>query len=322
MDERRDFVSDFLFGAADIRREEGRISTAMDMDLRTEGWIGLPHGGISMGAVTELAAVMMGHSGPAGYPFTTDFHMGGAKVVIGETVNVEAFMEDDAVEARVSVDRDRLPYLTASIRYANDDRERREEFGAWLPDSFSAIENRLSALPYYENCFVCGVGRTDPGLQRRFFFVDDCEAANRMVISAIGVDSHDADTFRRFRRRGVLHPLPFLALIDETMGWGGFLATASGAVTVRMGCTFYRDVAIDEKVVVFGRGGKVRGKAGGRLLFWASGGAAVMKDDGSLEIVIAASGQWFGIQELTEQMKTALIPQERTLRAFARAEGG
>lgn len=315
----RDFVNDFLFGGADIRHEEGRISTTMDMDLRTEGWIGLPHGGISMGATTELAAMLMERQGTVKYPFTADFHMGGAKVVIGETVNIEALIGGGEIQATVSVDRDKLPYLTSSIRFANDDRERREEFDAWLPASFSAIENRLSALPYYENCFVCGVGRANPGLQRSFLFVDSGEARDQMVVSAIGLDRRDDGTFCRFQREGKLHPLAFLALNDETMGWGGFLATASGGVTVRMGCTFYRDISVNEKVVVFGRGVKVRGKTGGRIMFWASGGAAVMKDDGSFERVIAASGQWFGIQELTEQMKTALIPREHTMRAFDRA---
>ncbi len=319
INDKRDFVNDFLFGEADIRHEEGRIRTTMDMDLRTEGWIGLPHGGISMGATTELAAMLTDRQGAVKYPFTADFHMGGAKVVIGETVNIGAIMEDGEVKAAVSVDRDNLPYLTSTIRFANDDRKRREEFDAWLPASFSAIENRLSALPYYENCFVCGVGRTDPGLQRRFSFVDGSEAMNRIVISTISVSNRDAETFCRFQREEALHSLPFLALIDETMGWGGFLATASGGVTVRMGCTFYRDISVNEKVVVFGRGVKVRGKTGGRIMFWASGGAAVLKDDGSFETVIAASGQWFGIQELTEQMKTALIPREHTLRAFDRA---
>jgi hypothetical protein len=34
-----------------------------------------------------------------------------------------------------------------------------------------------------------------------------------------------------------------------------------------------------------------------------------------------ASGQWFGIPELTGQMKSALLPREQMERAFAAAEG-
>jgi hypothetical protein len=51
-------------------------------------------------------------------------------------------------------------------------------------------------------------------------------------------------------------------------------------------------------------------------LFWASGGAAAINKDGILEIVIAASGQWLGVPELTRQMETELMPKELTERAF------
>jgi hypothetical protein len=46
----------------------------------------------------------------------------------------------------------------------------------------------------------------------------------------------------------------------------------------------------------------------------------VVKDDGSLEMVVSASGQWFGVRELTEQMKTALLPEELMARAFEMAK--
>jgi hypothetical protein len=38
--------------------------------------------------------------------------------------------------------------------------------------------------------------------------------------------------------------------------------------------------------------------------------------DGILETVIAASGQWLGVPELTRQMKIELMPKELTERAF------
>jgi hypothetical protein len=63
----------------------------------------------------------------------------------------------------------------------------------------------------------------------------------------------------------------------------------------------------------------VRGNINARLFFWASGGAAVLHDNGRLEPVIAASGQWLGVKELTDQMKRELIPEERTTMAFSLA---
>jgi hypothetical protein len=104
------------------------------------------------------------------------------------------------------------------------------------------------------------------------------------------------------------------------MGWAGFMASASGAVTVRIGFTVYRDVHVGEKLVVLGRGEKVRGNISSRLFYWTSGGVAVVDDKGKLEIVIAASGQYMGVADLTTQMKTELIPEEFTSRAFDLAE--
>jgi hypothetical protein len=71
-----------------------------------------------------------------------------------------------------------------------------------------------------------------------------------------------------------------------------------------------------EKIVAFGRGEKVKGR-GSRLLFWASGGAATVREDGSLEPVVAVSAQYFGVPELTEQMKAHLVPEDLTARLFA-----
>jgi hypothetical protein len=57
------------------------------------------------------------------------------------------------------------------------------------------------------------------------------------------------------------------------------------------------------------------------MMFWASGGAAVVRPDGTFEIVMTSSGQWLAIPALTEQMRHNLIPAELTGRAFAIAEG-
>ena len=51
-----DFVRTFLFGHADILIKDGKISLPMIMDAAKEGWIGIPHGGIGMGAIADLAS--------------------------------------------------------------------------------------------------------------------------------------------------------------------------------------------------------------------------------------------------------------------------
>ncbi|MBE0556039.1 MAG: hypothetical protein IH628_02295 [Proteobacteria bacterium] len=203
--------------------------------------------------------------------------------------------------------------MASSLRYGQSDGEHGKAFSAFMPEKCGDVLEQLIPLPSYKNCFVCGVERDYPGLKRQFRLWD---ASDKIVVSAAGFSGADRDSFCRFSRDGFLHPLPFLALLDEILGWGGFLVSGSGAVTVSIGFTFYRPVACGEKLLFFGRGDRVRGRTSSRLLFWASGGAASLKEDGRLEMVASASGQWFGIQELTRQMRSSLLPRPLMEKAF------
>ena len=211
-----------------------------------------------------------------------------------------------------------MPYLEADITRGFGPES--SETHPYLPSSFDRLEGSLSALPFYRNCFVCGIDRGHPGLKRKFQLFEAARQ-NRVVVSCAGFDAADIDTVHRFERGGRVHPVALMALVDETMGWAGFMNYASGAVTVRLSATLHREIILGEKFVVFGRGERVRG-TGSRMLFWASGGIAVVGQGGAFETVVTASGQFLGVPALTEQMRTELIPQELTRRAFGIAESG
>jgi len=255
------------------------------------------------------------------YPLSVDFRMGGASVKIGDRPNVEASQGEGGAVGIISATLDSPPYVSASIRYRDAASYKRDLFASYIPYSISDIENRLMPLPRYKNCFVCGAERSQPGLKRRFHFLDSDDPSRKIVVSIVGMDAEDSEAFYLFQRNDIVHPIALLALIDETLGWAGFMASASGAVTVRISYTFYRDIRVGERVIAFGRGDRVKGNPESRLLFWASGGAAVVNKDGTLETVIAASGQWLGVPELTRQMKIELMPKELTKRAFRFAGG-
>jgi hypothetical protein len=315
-----DFVRDFLFGKTGIIRDEAGVRSEIAMDLRTEGWIGIPHGGISMGAIVDLFESLHETRGSRGMPFpiTIDVRMGGSRLRTGETVDVAVAPEGQGAKGIVSVRGSALTYLEADIT-KTPERSTAESI-ACLPSSFDRLEGSLSALPFYRNCFVCGVDRQHPGLKRNFRLFEAARPS-RVVVSCTGFDAQDKGTVHCFERNGWIHPVVLLALIDETMGWAGFMNYASGGVTVRMSATQFRGIGVDEKLVVFGRGEKVRG-SGSRMLFWTSGGAAVVGKTGAFETVMTASGQFLGVPALTEQMRTELIPQELTRRAFEIAESG
>lgn len=311
-----DGVRSFLFGGAEIHRSEQGVRAVLQMDLHTEGWVGIPHGGIGMGAIADLATLLDRYprEEAARYPLSAEFRLGGASVRTGERVLVRVFPQDGGAGGIIRTEKDEPPYMTATLAFGKDEPGRRDLFASYLPARLADVAGGLVDMPSYRNCFVCGVARRHPGL-RRHFHLHDSGRTGKIVIARAGFDPEDRQSFYLFQDNGIVHPVALIALLDEVVGWGGFLIARSGGVTVRIGYTFYRPVAAAEKIVAFGRGEKVKGR-GSRLLFWASGGAAAVGDDGDLEPVVAVSAQYFGMPELTEQMKAHLVPEELTTRVF------
>ena len=314
---RDDFVRTFLFGINGPVRDGQSIRSVLTMDDKTQGWVGIPHGGIAMGAMADLAFLLRkGSDGPFGpYPFSIDYRMGGASVRLGDTLQTELTSKKDKAEGVVVKDLQSPPYLSAVFQFAHADSSIGQIFRSYLPAHAGDLENRMIPLPSYRNCFVCGFARREPGLERRFYAVD-LPDRQKIVVSPVGCAGDSGEAFYRFQRDGFLHPLPLLALLDELIGWGGFLLAASGGVTVKANYTFYRDVRVGERLWVFGRGENVRGNPSSRMLFSASGGATAVDRDGFLEPVVVASGQYLGVGTLTEQMRRELLPAELTQRAF------
>ena len=108
-----DFVREFLFGKTGIVRDEAGVRSEIAMDLRTEGWIGIPHGGISMGAIVDLFESLHEARGSRGLPFpiTINVRMGGSPLRTGETVDVAVAPEGEGAKGIVSVRGSALPYL-------------------------------------------------------------------------------------------------------------------------------------------------------------------------------------------------------------------
>jgi hypothetical protein len=310
-----DYIRQFLYGTEPIPDVGGHASVDVAMDERLEGWIGIPHGGISMGIMMDLAMTLDAypHQADLLFPISADFRLGGTTIKIGDSLHFDVMPVSGGAEGNATVDRNPVPYLSSSIRYGERTGGHGDAFSPFMPEKYGLFLEGLIALPSYKNCFVCGVERSHPGLKRQFRL---WETPDKIVVSSAGFTSADQDSFYRFSRKGFLHPLPFLALLDEILGWGGFLLSGSGAVTVGIGFTFFRPVASNEKLLFFGRGDRVRGRASSRLLFWASGGAASVREDGSLETVVSASGQWFGIKELNQQMRSSLLPKTLMEKAF------
>jgi hypothetical protein len=315
--EQNDFINSFLFGDACITREDRGIRYRLKMNSNMEGWIGIPHGGISMGILMEMA-IQTGGGGlhPANqYPFNVEYRLGGASLRVGDVVEAAVFRHEGGLSGQILREGEDEPYLSANIQYGKEGSYNKDQFQASLPVHYGDIENRLLPLPYYRNCFVCGVEREDPGLRRRFYYVDS-GVAEKIVVSLTGFDEEDKQSFNRFQRNEIFHPLPILALLDETLGFATYMVSANGGLTVQINYTFYRNIQVGERLLFFGRGGKIRGKTPSRMICRASGGVAAVGSDGKLAPVVSASGQWFCVPALTKQMREEMLPEGLNLRAF------
>ena len=311
------FVQTFLFQNTTIKNDGRTIAASVEMNSSKEGWVGIPHGGIGMGAIMELAAgfAHCTDNGALRYPVSCCFRMGGSGVQVGDRVGITAAASEAGISGSVMVEGAAMPYITGDIAFGDQIAEIDEYTRDYVPSDFSQIEGKLAHLPHYLNCFVCGVDRKSPGLKRRFHLWKSPHG--NIVCAFAGFNDEDKETFYLFSRNGFLHPMGLLAVLDETMGWGGFFASANGGVSVRLNYKLLRKISTKEKLVFFGRGEKVMGRIDKRMLFWASGCAAVMQDNGSFEVVAESSGQWYAMAALTEQMRTELIPASLTENAFA-----
>lgn len=314
------FLMQFLLGTGPCP-EGSWLQAVLRTDRQTEGWKGIPHGGFAMGVFAELAARAMGESfSSLREPWTVEFRLGGAPLRRGDHARLEVLTTERGAAGSVTVPPHAAPYMTGNLRRGETDEDSLAAFRALLPATVPDPGQNGIPLPSHRDCLVCGTERDIPGLKRRFFHFP--APAGNFVFAGAGFDAEDAQSFHRFQEGGILHPVALLALLDEILGWGGFMLSGQGAVTVRIRFTFLRAVRAGEPLVVLGRGDRVRGTSPSRMLFWASGGAAAVRSDGGLEPVAAAAGQFMAMPELTEQMKTMLLPREWTERAFRLAGAG
>ncbi len=306
----------FLIRGFQYSEDRARIHAVIDMGEHTEGWIGIPHGGIGMGAILELMQGLPNFPDDAQgcFPLNVNYRLGGARVKIGDAVDVTVSEVDRGAHAKILLHGQKDPYIEASVSYHTGSVELENHIRSYLPDNFRALERPIVTLPRYKRCLVCGNERTYPGLNREFHLVTN--SSKRLVFSKVGFTQRDRDDFFWFRRGAFVHPLALIALLDETMGWGGFFIAGQGGVTVNLEVTFLRDVRIGEKMIFFGRPERKRGRNPRLMFFWSTGGIATVHSDGTFEIAAVASAQYFALPELTEQMKIHLLPSELTRQAF------
>ena len=304
-----------------ILHEEDKVRATMILDERHQGWLGVPHGGILISLALELA-----HHGSnrtvfssQAFPVRASFRWGGPTVSLGDTLEIEARDEGQGIGVSITKEREETPSFSATIHsvssageieteHLDNLTEAMETTGKDTPDS-------VLPLPYAANCFVCGSEREHPGLARRFFCLDT--KGFQIVFTSIGLDPDDPCRAFRFQiDDSMIHPGVLAAILDETMGWGGFLRARQGGMTVKLDVDFLRPAERGEKMLCLGACSGTRGKSATRM-FWFSEGGILPMGEGDLPPIVRARGQWLAIPDLTDEMKKHLRPAEWLDRWFA-----
>ena len=303
-----------------IACESGRALARVPLDSRHQGWLELPHGGVLMSMVLELAhrGLLPPLLGQENYPIRTSFRLGGPSLLLSDEIEVGVERQEREIRGWIRKQDERSPTLTARIQSGIADEP------AWMAEvdriattvekAGREMKDRGIPLPYTRNCFVCGSERKQPGLERRFYCVET--AGLQVAFTFMGLDPEDQEKLSVYRLpEGQIHPGILAAILDETLGWAGFIHTRQGGVTVRLESTLFRSIEPGEKMLCFGACTGTRGKSPAHLFWHATGGILPIGEE-DFSPVMLASGQWLAMPKLTEEMKTHLTPADWTRRWF------
>ncbi|MFH1115269.1 MAG: hypothetical protein V1792_15270 [Pseudomonadota bacterium] len=302
----KDNPSSFLTGydaflaLRQVENSAGTYGAGLGFDPHHEGFIGIPHGGLSMGLCLDLWR----RSRNPAYPVDVRFKFGGSGIAIGDSafLTAESSSTDHGpgMLVRITKAEDKTPYLSARIAPSS----------AAVPPAVAARPPSpgFRSLPYYRNCFVCGHHRTVLGLQRRFRLHE--ENGSHVVTTLWGHGDDDLDRADAFLiEADELHPAVLISIFDENTAWGGFMDTRTAGLSVRLDFTLLRPVAKTEKLLFIGRPAGIRGNPKAPRFFKAEGEILSLADPQAPEPVAYGSGEWVVLKAYTEQIKSNLLPE-------------
>ncbi len=288
------------FCLPEITMVDGVLEAKLLMGKKHEGWIGIPHGGIGIAAVLDLADLCWLQQKGVNLPFPYSISLKfGDRCRLGDVLQLHAELDDDQgrVAFRMQRPGQRQSYIAGTV-----EPDARFETGENIdlpPLVELELHAALTPLSIYENCFICGTKRSDRGVRRRFFQADFKD--RHYILAKFGFEARDAQIAAGFQQaEGVLHPGVIGAVLDEICGWSGFIKYELFGVTVRLQINFKRPVLLGEKLLFAAAEPEVRGR-GNRQLYRARGCLFVVSVAGSYETVATAAGQWLALPALREQ---------------------
>jgi acyl-coenzyme A thioesterase PaaI-like protein len=274
----------------------------MNIDEKHEGWPGIPHGGVGMTAFIELADML--DEGKTGFPLKYSFRFGGEQISVGDTVQLKVKKYDGKYRGEMATGHSGMPYLKASMGKGMVD--------SW--DTIAQAENRLR-----EGLHYAGHTLKIPDMSIRLLFTPQVQHENSMRVFSFNEYSkgytllycrpHPAGEFSgnvfNTLRKTQVHPGVLVTLLDETMGWAGFLSAWQGGVTVTLDINLFKPVKKNDRFMVSGMCTKISGSSQRKLVYVT--GAVFVENDGSIELAGYAKGKWLTLPGYREKMVKYLL---------------
>jgi acyl-coenzyme A thioesterase PaaI-like protein len=290
----------------DYQVNRGSIRTEITIDHRHEGWPGIPHGGIAMTALVELADLLDQVTGE--YPMQTNFRFGGDKLILGDRISISLTNINESYRGEINKISGVLPYMTGTLVHRYEQKYEEE---------LSALE-RLIKRPYTsKNIF------TIPDFVHRILFKREFQYLHR----SREFEFRELPDGRMYmlcffkNSRGEIqqgelnliseeqvHPGALLTMLDETLAWSGFLRVWQGGVTVSLMSYFLRPVNPHEQIFSMGICDSVRGSHR-RKMITCSGGIFSVTEK-RIEPVVFARGKWLTKPEFKDEMIRFLLAEE------------
>jgi len=307
-------------GPGPFQDRPGSLTVETCLSEAHQGWIHVPHGGIGMALILELARSHApdGEGCFIDYPFRGSFRWGGPAVSIGERVAISIEPQPGRIRGSIwkAEEQASFPYLSAVLTDCAVEPEALSSRALSLVESLGTdLKARAFELPRYRECFVCGFERQAPGLRCTFYLIQ--QNGTKSVFSFHGLDPDDEDHFYWLRISDKeLHPGVVASVMDEVMGWSGFVTCKQGGVTVKIEIDFLRPVSPGERLLCCGRCTHVKGRGPHRQFWFSEAMVLPLLGDDHVPVAVGR-GQWLAVPMLTEEMKSNLLPRSAVLDLFS-----
>lgn len=285
----------FLFSR--YEKSPGRIAAYLDIDTRHQGWPGIPHGGVGITALIELADIL---AQPClEYPLYLNFRFGGERLVIGERVLLEIVQNGNVFVGKMQREGGKQPYLTCEITASAPslfiDESRAIEYLSSQP----AANSSPLVMPNFASRIIFTPHTQHLHKYRTFYFREKMDG--RVYVQCSLTDCREKDNGIDINRMGeYLHPGAVITILDETLGWASFFASWQGGVTINISAYFPAPITPGGRLYSVGYCERTCGTSQRKIAY--SSGGLFEKKDGSKRLIVYANGRWLTKPEYKEKM--------------------